>query len=59
MSVIEQKDKVAKVVPVSDKYERQDIETAVNDAYNDGYVVERLVRSDDYIFIYFKQEKLQ
>lgn len=59
MSVIEQKDKVAKVVPVSDKYEQQDIETAVNDAYNDGYVVERLVRSDDYIFIYFKQEKLQ
>lgn len=52
--VVEQKDKVVKVVPASDKYERQDIETAVNEAYDDGYIVEKLIRTGDYIFIYFK-----
>lgn len=52
--VVEQKDKVVKVVPASNKYERQDIETAVNEAYDDGYIVEKLIRTADYIFIYFK-----
>lgn len=57
-NIIEQRDKTVAVVPASEKYERQDIETAVNNALNDGYIVDRIVRKDDYVFVYFKLEKV-
>lgn len=58
-NIVDQKDKVVKVVPTSDRYERQDIETAVNDAYDDGYIIDKLIREEGYIFIYFKLEPLK
>lgn len=57
-NIIEQRDKTVTVVPASEKYERQDIETAVNNALNDGYIVDRIVRKDNYVFVYFKLEKV-
>lgn len=58
-NIVEQPDKVVKVVPTSEKYERQDIETAVNDAYRDGYIVDDVIRKDEYVFIYFKLESVK
>lgn len=58
-NVIEQKDKAVKVVPASDKYERQDIETAVNEAYDDGYKIVDEIHKGNYIYLYFKQEEVK
>lgn len=52
---MEPEEKKVSVILASDKYERQDIETAVNEAYYDNYIVDEIIREDNYIFIYFKK----
>lgn len=43
-----------RVIPKSD-YERDDIETALNDAYDDyGYVLDKILESENYIVLYLK-----
>lgn len=53
---MEPEEKKVSVILASDKYERQDIETAVNEAYYDNYIVDEIIREDNYIFIYFKKK---
>lgn len=53
---MEQENKKVIVILASDQYERQDIETAVNEAYYDDFIVDEIVREDNYIFIYFKKK---
>lgn len=44
-----------RVIPKSD-YERDDIETALNDAYDDyGYILDKMIESENYIVLYLKK----
>lgn len=49
-----------KVITRSYNYEREDIETALNTAYDDyGYVLDKMIANDDYIILYLKEEPVE
>lgn len=51
--------KRVKVVPKSDKYTRDDIEQALNEAYDDyGYVLDFIREDGNYVYIYFKEKDI-
>lgn len=51
--------KKVKVVPKSEKYTRNDIEQALNEAYDDyGYVLDFIKEDDNYVYIYLKEKEI-
>lgn len=51
--------KKVKVVPKSEKYTRNDIEQALNEAYDDyGYVLDFIKEDDNYVYIYLKENNI-
>lgn len=51
--------KKVKVVPKSEKYTRNDIEQALNEAYDDyGYVLDFIKEDENYVYIYLKEKEI-